>query len=600
MGLFIWAAACGVALKAQKRMGLEFADSHEALTFASGLGLGLLAYAIFALGALKLLAPLPVAALLFFLFVFSFRTLAACLTAVFKNAKPAGYSWLYLVPALVVLVMSLAGTLAQPIGQDELCYHLVQPKNYLRAHAIYEVPYSSSALWPYLMEMLFTLGLLLKGPALAKFFHFAMTATAVSAVYCFTKRAAGPKAAFFAALVFLTTPAVFIQSSFAYVDNGLACYSFLAFYAFFVYSGNHRLSWSLLAGLMAGFALSVKFIGLFMLPLMTLGYFALILRASAGRRAKIAMGLASFLGAAIFLGGLWYVRAAFLRGNPVFPFYPQFFGGNGWQISTYVDAHGKGQGVLSFLTLLWDTALHPQHFGGEHIGPFYLALVPLVFLIRPWPACLKYCLAFGSGYAALWFWVDPNIRFFFPALAFFSPAAGIVVAWLLDSKSKLFRACVHGVCLLLFVVQASFAVYHFKDAAALWFGADRERYVDQRDRSFGAAKIINRELKAGDKLISVGEVRGYYFDAPFVIEGEVNRFTGYGNKLTSVSEVRDFLKKEGFTHVLYRDQTPLGLTPGSSFRLPALFEEDRISGNYFRESLIVRSGKGRYVLYKIL
>lgn len=604
LGMFVWAAATGAALRILKFFRMEFGSAGERLVFSSAMGLGLFAYLIFLLGIFKALYATPILVSVVLLFMFFIRGLAKEVSSGFSEFHPGRLKFfpdaLYILAAAVVLIFSLAGALAPPVGQDELCYHLMQPKNYVNAHAVYVVPYSTSALWPYLMEMLFTLGVLLRGPELAKFFHFAMFLNVVGAIYCFGRRFGADRTGFFAALIFLLTPAVFVQASFAYVDNALACYAFLAVYALFVYSKNGKLSWAALAGVMTGLTISVKFIGLFIVPPAVLAFFWFIFRGFLPRK-KLFTHAVFFLAAVAVFGGVWYLRSWLLRGNPVFPFYSRWFGGHGWQIATYVDSHGRGQDLFSFLLLLWDTALHPGWFGGEHIGPMYLALVPLAFFLRPMPAVVKFTLVLGACFTTLWFIVDPNIRFFFPALAIFSIGAGTVMVYLTEAKQGRAKKWAEALFVLMFVVQASFAVYHFKDSVGLWLGGNPQRYISNRDRSFVAAKMLNPEFGPKDKIISIGEVRGYYFNAPFTIEGEVNRFTDYSSKFGSVDEVVAFLKQEGFTHVLYFDGIPLPEDKsGQNLRLPFLLKREQGWREYFKEISVVRLGDARYVLYKFL
>ena len=604
LGCFVWAVATSLGLGVFKCFGMRFESSAEKLVFSSALGLGVTSYLIFIIGFFKALYATPILLAIFVGLILSARPLADLFSEIsneFKKFKlrlfPDG---VYALIAAAILILTLAGTLAPPIGQDELCYHLAQPKNFVLAHAVYEVPYSSSSLWPYLMEMLFTLGLLLRGPELAKFFHFALTLNAVGAIYCFGRRFGNARIGAYAALIFLVTPAVFIQASFAYVDNALACYVFLAAYALWTYFQNGRLRWAVLAGAMTGLAISIKLIGLFIVPLAVLAFIWMIFKKS-GSVGRPLAALLSFLAMAGLAGGLWYLRSWVLRGNPVFPFYPRWFGGHGWSITNYVDSHGRGSDFAAFLLLLWDTTFHPQWFGGEQIGPMLLAFLPLVFFLKPMPSYLKYVLLFGVGYTALWFVVDPNIRFFYPALALFSVAMGAVAVSLTEEGPILLRSAARVLFISMLLVGASFAAHHFVPAARLWFGGNREAYAAERDRSFRAAKMLNRELKPEDRVVSVGEVRVFHFDPPPTIEGEVQRFTDYGNKLHSTAEVADFFRKRGFTHVLYFDKTPLPETGGSaSFRLPFLVKKTEEWRDCFKEVSVVRVGSDRYVLYKIL
>ena len=113
--------------------------------------------------------------------------------------------------------------------------------------------------------------------------------------------------------------------------------------------------------------------------------------------------------------------------------------------------------------------------------------------------------------------------------------------------------------------------------------------------------MLNPEFGPKDRIISIGEVRGYYFNTPFTIEGEVNRFTDYGSKLVSADEVAGFLKQEGFTHVLYFDRIPFPEDKsGRNLRLPFLLKRGHEWRGHFKEVSVVRLGDARYVLYKIL
>ena len=293
-----------------------------------------------------------------------------------------------------------AGALAPAIGQDELCYHLMQPKNYVRAGAVYEVPFSSNSLWPYLMHMLFTLGLLLEGDSLAKLFHFSTYVGTALGVYAFLRREADAKTAVYGLAGYSLIPTAFIQASFAYVDNALAFYIFLAAYSLYYFFKDQRFIWIALAGIFAGFAASVKMIGLFILPMFAA--YAVLLFIKNKRPRRCLAGLTVFFLAFITCGGLWYVRAWALRGNPVYPFYPDFFGGHGWKDTTYL-FHGGKRGLVEFLFFPWNLTFRPQLFGGEQVGIIFLATLPLLIFTRPWPSWLRHVLFLGVAYAALCF-----------------------------------------------------------------------------------------------------------------------------------------------------------------------------------------------------
>ncbi len=603
VSLGFWAlltiGSTGAAAWLFDRAGVRFRDEIEKLAFSAAAGLGLLAYGTFAAGSAGFLRRETLALMAVVLFAFSARNFAALASTISARAGTSlravsGFRLFLLIACAVAVFFAVAGALAPPVGQDELCYHLMQPKNYVREGRIYEVPYSTNSLWPYLMHMLFTLGLVLEGPALAKLFHVSAYLFCGLAAYAFARRGGAGRAALPAAAAYLLVPGTYVQAAFAYVDNGLACFSFLSLYALYVYATEKDRRWAVVAGVFAGLAASTKLIGLFLGPIALAVLVRELLRSNTDRR-EVVRGAVAFFAAFAVAGGVWYARAWILRGNPFFPFYSQFFGGNGWYDPTYVDSHGRG-GILGVLFLLWDVTVHPAWFGGEQVGPLYLAFLPALFVLRPLPAHVKFCLGTGAVYAAIWLAIDPNVRFFFPALLLFAVPAGHAVARIADSFPRAGTAVVSAV----FAVSAAFAPYHLQDEASLLFGGSRSAYLAKNDRSYAASRALNRHLRPGETLLSTGEVRGFHFDAPFTLEGDFYDFTHYGALVASPRDLAAYLRAKGFTHVLSSNLEPADVSKEPPMRLLRVLRDPKIAVEFFREELIVNSGDVRYVLYRIL
>ena len=567
-----------------------------------GLGLGLLGYTVFIVGSAGFLNRQIFIGITAVLLAFGTRPFFGMAQNLFAAAgrfwRGSGF-WdqSLFVLIFVVFGLTLCGALAPAIGQDELCYHLMQPKNYVRAHVVYEVPYSSNSLWPYLMHMLFTLGLLLEGDSLAKLFHYSTYVFTCLAIAAFLKREAGTKTALYGAAVYALTPVVFIQASFAYVDNALALYVFLAFYAFYYFLRERLMVWAALGGVFAGFAASVKLFGLLILPVVAAAFFYELIRRK--DRLAVSKGLIIFTVAFFVSGSVWYLRSWALRGNPVYPFYPEFFGGHGWSDPTYL-LHGGSRGWREFLLLPWQLTMRPHLFGGEQLGMMYLIALPALFLTRSRPVWLVSVIFFGAGYTLLWFRTDPNIRFFLPALTFFACAAGHWLNGVSQDNSKLWKSVVGSLLGAVFLIQSLFSVYHFKDAFFLLFHGDRGFYLRHKERSFFAAQTINRSLAPSDKILSVGEFRGFYFDNPFVLEADLYRMNRYADGMTSSGELAGFLKGEGFTHLLDTDIVPGPELSEPRYRLTRFLKEGDDKNNVFKEILRIESRGTRYVLYEIL
>ncbi len=597
--IFILAGLTGTFSRVLGLLQLSFESCLEEAILSVGLGFGALAYTVFLVGSMGFLTQPVFAVVVAGIFILGMSPFQRVALGVFGEAVlfwKESRLWDRALILLMVAVfgLSLCGALAPAIGQDELCYHLMQPKNYVHAHAIYEVPFSSNSLWPYLMQMLFTLGLLLQGDSLAKLFHFATYLLAGLTIFLFLKREVGSKAALYGMAVYALTPVAFIQASFAYVDNALAFYVFISFYAFYLFLKEKKIGWAILSGIFSGFAASIKLLGLFALPILFLIAIPSFIKSD---KKKNFLGATLIFTAALLIsGGLWYARSWILRGNPVYPFYPEIFGGHGWGDTTYL-SHGGHRNWVNFLLVFWNLTLRPQLFGGEQIGVVYLAILPLLLLQRPWPAWLKSALFFAALYVFFWFKVDPNTRFLMPALPFL--ACGVAY-WMdkgMDASQKKGRLLIGTLLGVMLVAQSAFAIYHFKDAVALLFHKDRAFYLRDKERSFAAAKEINRSLKATDRILSTREMRGYYFENTFVLEGDIWRMTHYADQAHSGRELADYLKAQGFTHVLDAD---LGEPNSSDPPVTRFLRENPDKKDYFEEILRVHSKEAHYILYKIL
>ena len=587
--VFILFACSAVSSALLTRAKFQFFSAPEELVFSCGLGLGLAAYMVFALGSFGVLtAPAVLGVLLLCALSGGSRVLylSVCLCETFKSRlreKKDPVVAALLVLLVMVAAFSLFGALAPATGQDELSYHLVHPKLFAENHRVYEIPYSTPALWPYLGEMLFTLGLLLKGAGLAKLSHWTFYLLTGAAIYCFVSRFENRKTAFFSGAVYLFMPAAFIQAAFGYVDNTLAFYVFMAYYVLYLFFISSQRQWAVLSGVFTGLALSVKFLALFMLPV-TAGFFLVHFFRQKDKRG-VFLSFLSYVTFVVLFGGLWYLRSYLLRGNPVFPFFYQFFGGPGERMAIDASAHGMGRGLAGFLLLPWNLTFHPQHFGGEHIGVLFLFFLPVFLLSRPMPRHLTFMAAAAASYAFFCFFMDQNTRFLFPAFALLAVAAGPSLAALVAGGPRIWEKASALLVTGVFAMQAFFSVYHFHDEALVFFGRLSARnYLLGLERTFALAEEVNRQTFPSDKILSIGEVRGYYFQSPFVIESELDSFTGYSIN-HSPQEIRDFLKSHGFTHVLVAENSP---------------REKALEGVPMQSALIIRNLGHRYVLYRIL
>ena len=180
-------------------------------------------------------------------------------TAPWRNAWTLAAALYFLI---AVALTSLPATM-----NDEMIYHLAVPKTLLATHGGFPFHDNIYAFFPQLGEMFFLLGLGTAGEAAAKLFHVAAGFLLFLAVHRFALGLTDRKHARLAAAAFLTVPSVMAILSLAYVDLTFALFTFLAVISIREYFEGRNLGHALLAGLMLGGAVSVKYTGLQMTAL---------------------------------------------------------------------------------------------------------------------------------------------------------------------------------------------------------------------------------------------------------------------------------------------------------------------------------------------
>lgn len=309
------------------------------LLLSFGLGLGALSLLVLGLGCLGVMNP-----------TFWRAALAGCFAAGLiqwkwvldrnSTVKPVGRTgmmvWLlpWLIPfaAFALAIATLPPGLAWPgegRGYDALEYHLGAPRDYLDAGRITYLPNNSYSNFPFNMEMLYLLAMIIRGDAI----HGAISAQILHAMFAFLSvtaiwlaaREVSQSAGIVAAFTAATTPFLFYLSALAYVEHGLLFYSALAMACAVraIASKGPNRTWVVLSGVFAGLACGCKYtaIGAIVAPLLLVMLVNQI-RRKLDRLAAPALFLAS---AALPLAP-WLIKNTIATHNPVFPLGYSVFG----------------------------------------------------------------------------------------------------------------------------------------------------------------------------------------------------------------------------------------------------------------------------------
>jgi hypothetical protein len=592
-GLF-WAGG----KKLFKAIGFSFSGKAEEFVFSFAVGFGITGYAVLFLGMAHLLNGMYAAGLGMIAIILFSRELRECVIDVYgalSLIRPNVYLCMAFAAGIVVLV----GSMAPSFSNDSMVYHLVDAKYFAQNQMVAVIPFNSAnALWPYLVEMHYTLAIMAGLMPLAGLMHFSLAAASAIGVYALAKRFVSSKVAALASAVFFLTPGILMEANQTYVDLGAVLYALTAVYAFIVWLEGRDIKWAALAGVMCGLGLSVKYFAV-VVPVI-LGAWMIVrcslfvVRCSKNDRREMinehVTALLAFCGATVVFSYVWYIRQWIVMGNPFFPFFTGLFGTSGLtpevlgaiSETSIKGSMGLGTGLKDLITLPWRVTMRPDMFGGEQLGPLFLAVIPCIILVKNVARPIKQMLVFAAAYIVLWFFGYQNIRFLLPVVPFLSVIAAYALYEAAEPWSLLGRT-LRGAVLVLMVFYAALAVYFNIGAVKPVLGMETSQsYLAKNERSYEVSEYLNMNLPRKSKVLVVNEIHTFYIDIPYRRELYYWIFAKYDSKLDTPEKVMDFFRKEGFTHVLYAsDGTTEKGTPSPN-RLTELMRSSEFNEMYFK------------------
>lgn len=489
-------------------------NTLEEFICSIGLGLAVLGYSVYITGSLGYLYTFNIIIMIAVYVLISIKPVWRLLSRVPWGRIPGDIVRLGLFDkfllALIIFVpfICLFGVSAPAIGNDALVYHLYHPKVFIQNHTIGHIPFTRESLWPYLTEMLFTLGLMIQGAELAKFFHWLFGVLSVVAVFSFVNNFFSKRQGLLAAALFCLAPGIFMQSVYAYIDLALCFYSFMALYMLVSWQKHNRTLFLVLSAIFTGLAMSVKMLGGFTLIALCTVILIMAMRKNIALR-DIVKSIFIFVAISAILSAVWYIRSYVVLGNPVYPFMNEIFK-KGWPTGIG-KMLGTRRDIIGFLRLPWDLVIHFDRFGAEQIGVISLAFLPFVFFIPLKTRRELQCIIlFGFVNAVLWFIVAPTVRYLFVDMAI----VYILIAVGFNNAGKFIKLSFLRILLCLFLLfNASLCLYYNRDAIRLQIGMmGKEEYLFNKERTYPVAEFINKNLSENSVLIMAGEPRSFYFN----------------------------------------------------------------------------------------
>ncbi len=650
--------AIGLGRLALHKAGMKFAASGERVIFSAGAGFGILSYSVFVLGASQLLYPVAIYILLGGCAVlaiagWAFQKDSAILSFLRKQESTAPLSdsrnyllskqestaplsdsrnyllsflrkqestaplsdshfrWNDRLLGLLLLAGLLAGfllVLTPAIGNDSLTYHLAVPQLFLKHHGFCFISGNIFSQYPLNSEMLFLLGLVLRGDVLAKGIHFVMALFTLLGMWQFVKRHLSNTAfLFLPPLLFYTIPSVFETAHMAYNDLTLAFYTFLAIYAFTNWSETRETAWLILCGVFCGIAMGTKYSALLMPFVGCLGILC-VCRHHNEMDPRVVLRLICAYGlCAVVVGSPFYIKNWVLAGNPLYPFFHEIFGAKGWDANQarYYDLFlqnlGMGRNLWDYLLLPWNLSFHAKmsspQFDGI-LGPVFILTLPFAAGIRKFPVSMKIMMVYCLFSFLFWMFSAQQIRYLIPLFPFLCIMTGHILD--LYRKQKLIfmllAICVGGSL----IFNGYHIIQDFRKIRPLRVGIgleERDAFLSRMIPSYGMFQYVNTHLPKETKVFFIYmRNQGYLCDRPYYSDSMFESYTieKILAQSPTIKEVCFDLKKRGITHILYDINYVTG-------KFSTFSDEAKAKFLAFQEAHLelVKVEKGRYHLFKV-
>jgi len=607
--ILVWLATSLIALLVGAQtlhlLGLRLADrashtgdgaSHGDSALQAGAAL-MLGYAIIGLGALVLgllgyanwwaLAELLLG--LAFVGVLSLNQCIATLIALARTAwrglRSSPYAPAYRVVTIIVIAQALAALApAGPTDYDGISQHLVHGQQYLMAGKITPLWYDHHSQFPATVQMLYMIAQAFGEPGAAKLFHWGFGVLALLATLIAGRRLLGAGAGAYGALILATTPSFAWLMGVAYVDLATTAGGILALMLLCLWLRDRDTTHLWLSALMIGAAATTKMQALALLGVLTV---AVVIGASGGglRRIKLA---AAYAGIALALCMPWYAKSWVWTGNPVYPLAYSVFDGKMWcedRAEAYTRSQlefGKGElppgqelaamsplrrtftgprapanlllAPLHLLTEPVEFTVGPSVFGAFAFAsprPLYLALIPLLLLLKP-PRPVGWMILVFAPLGLWWLMSMQLARYLLPSLALLAPAAGWAAAEA-ERRGGLLRPAVKlTVGLWAALAMVMMAIYVYPQVAPALGLQSPEEYLTASLDVYPVSHYVAEHTPPDAKVALYGEPRGYYLQRAHIWgEPGHSALIDYASMSGPEDLIAEY-RRLGITHVLVR------------------------------------------------
>ncbi|MBA3051718.1 glycosyltransferase family 39 protein [bacterium] len=614
--VFIFLIAVAIGRKIFKWLKWEFNSPAENNLFSLGIGLLVLAYGTYGLGVCGFLYKMVFYPVFLILTFFLFPEIKQIIMEIKNFISEWNYSDLnaeskiLIILLLTVAVANFFFSYAPPVGEDGLNHYLFHSMRFVRQHYIaVDLDFDFTQFFPLLIQMLYAIGMLIKGVMVAKLIVYFLGISIACGVYFLTKQLIGKRFSLLAVAVYYTMPQVTGLSGVTRIYFGQVFYTLLTAWALLNYrKNNYARKDFYLAAVMSGAAFSVKYQGL---SAIAAGFILIFFWQVFRRRIspdQVAKELIIFFLISFSLWIPWLVRNYFATGSPFYPLYLSKalpFGETAMLLNKLLTASPL-QRLIRLLLIPRDLP-----YGGliNGSGPMLLAFMPLLLFVKNVSREIKILFSFSvlilivTG-AAISISLNGLWLYFAPVYLFFAIITAYAIIRISETQKKTVRVFLYTAVLLALIFPNSVLSYYFGFKRLPFFLGRQtaEEYIQEEcppEMEINFIKFCNKNLPKEATLLNISSlaVQAAPYYQMKIIPAKREQIG-----LEEPDEILEFLNNKKIDYVVFQKRVYSHNKDGSFTNTAMPF----FKFNWFKNKIFMKhfqlmySEKDKVYLYKLI
>ena len=438
-----------------------------------------------------------------------------------------------------------------PFYKDELVYHLEVPRQFWLNGGFIELKRNFYSYFPEGIENIFLIFLSHKlfFPQISRFIHSLFFFNTVILLSIMFKKI---KDKYILLLFFISTPTLFIVSTYGYIDSAIMFFFTMGIYSFLYLENPYYI---LFFGLILP---GIKYTGIFYFILLFLLF---LLKLKENKNYSIFKNLEKIVIPLIF-SAPFYIKNFTLTGNPLFPFYSNIFKSHNpfWNNELYDSFIGflKTYGIkLSpilkpfsiFLASFNFKPENPKYFDGV-IGLIGILWILFIFFIKKYKPQKRYLFLISIFGVIYWSFTVREVRFLFFLLPLFTLLFVYSYAKFPEKLKKITNLLIIFLTLFNFYIVFSY----FRNIGIQKAIIGKETFLSKNVDMFNASKFLNKTSPNSRVFMVESSNENFYLNRKYISDYIVTDYTFYHlikNSQTPL-DIMVFFKKRKINYLLIK------------------------------------------------